>query len=198
MVGAACLVAMSRTGPGTGERAQRASDLRQEERRRRREVAQAAQAQSERRAKVAEEVHWARVRAAMAAVALRKGGRRWRPCAARAVVKAVRVAGGGGTIANGSRAIDEKLGPKMATTAGRKASKSVPGGKGTTYERRYPVCTEEPTRREGATGPERPKRMRPDGAVCYVEGKNGGLGVKRRNVKQDEQTGRPPGRPPEG
>ena len=87
VVGAACLVAMSRTGPGTGERAQRASDLRQEERRRRREVAQAAQAQSERRAKVAEEVHWARVRAAMAAVALRKGGRRWRPCAARAVVK---------------------------------------------------------------------------------------------------------------
>ena len=67
-----------------------------------------------------------------------------------------------------------------------------------TYDRRYPVCTEEPTRREGATGPERPKRMRPDGAVCYVEGKNGGLGVKRRNVKQDEQTGRPPGRPPEG
>ena len=53
-------------------------------------------------------------------------------------------------------------------------------------------------RREGATGPERPKRMRPDGAVCYVEGKNGGLGVKRRNVKQGEQTGRPPGRPPEG
>ena len=50
----------------------------------------------------------------------------------------------------------------------------------------------------GATGPERPKRMRPDGAVCYVEGKNGGLGVKRRNVKQGEQTGRPPGRPPEG
>ena len=44
------------------------------------------------------------------------------------------------------------------------------------YERRYPVCTEEPVRREGATGPERPKRMRPDGAVCYVEveGKNGG------------------------
>ena len=64
-----------------------------------REAAQAAQAQSERRAKVAEEVHWARVRAAMAAVALRKGGRRWRPCAARAVVKAARGAGGGGTIA---------------------------------------------------------------------------------------------------
>ena len=43
--------------------------------RRRREVAQAAQAQSERRAKVAEEVHW-KVRAAMAAVALgvRVGG----------------------------------------------------------------------------------------------------------------------------
>ena len=33
-----------------------------------------------------------------------------------------------------------------------------------------------------ARGPERPKRMRPDGAVCYVEGKHGGLGVKRRNV----------------
>ena len=37
-----------------------------------------------------------------------------------------------------------------------------------TYERSYPVCMEEPARREGATGPERPKRMRPDGAVCYV------------------------------
>ena len=35
-------------------------------------MAQEAQAQSERRARVAEEVHWARVRAAMAAVALRK------------------------------------------------------------------------------------------------------------------------------
>ena len=45
---------------------------------------------------MAEEVHWARVRAAVAAVALRKGGRRWQPCAAR--VQAVRVAGGGGTI----------------------------------------------------------------------------------------------------
>ena len=66
------------------------------------------------------------------------------------------------------------------------------------YDNRYPACTEEPTRREGATGLERPKRMRPDGAVCYVEGRNGGLGVKRRNVKQDEQRGRPPGRPPEG
>ena len=119
---------------------------------------------------------------------------------ARAVVKAVRVAGGGGTIANGSSTIDERnLGPeqwpRMATTAGRKASKSVAGEKSMTYERSYPVCTEEPTRREGATGPERPKRMRPDGAVCYVEGKNGGLGVKRRNVKQDEQTGRPPVEP---
>ena len=70
------------------------------------------------------------------------------------------------------------------------------------YDNRYPACTEEPTRREGATGPERPKRMRPDGAVCYVEGKirckNGGLGVKRRNVQQGAQPGRPPGRPPEG
>ena len=78
---------------------------------------------------MAEEVHWARVRAAMAAVALRKGGRRWRPCAARAVVKAVRVAGGGGTIANGSRTIDEKLGPKMATTAGEMRQKAWQGGK---------------------------------------------------------------------
>ena len=151
---------------------------------------------------MAEEVHWARVRAAMAAVALRKGGRRWRPSAERAVVRAVRVAGGSGTAANESRTIDGKLGPKMVTNwrggGGGKALESVLEGKGTTYERRYPVCTEEPTRREGATGPERPKRMRPDGAVCYVEGKNGGLGVKRRNVKQGEQTGRPPGRPPEG
>ena len=149
---------------------------------------------------MAEEVHWARVRAAMAAVALRKGGKRWRPSAERAVVRAVRVAGGGGTVANGSRVNrDGKLGPKMVTNwrGGGKASESV-RGKGTTYERRYPVCTEEPTRREGATGPERPKRMRPDGAVCYVEGKNGGLGVKRRHVQQGEQPGRPPGRPPEG
>ena len=41
-------------------------------------------------------------------------------------------------------------------------------------------------------------RQLPDGAVCYVEGKNGGLGVKRRHVQQGEQPGRPPGRPPEG
>ena len=43
-----------------------------------------------------------------------------------------------------------------------------------TYINRYPELTEEPTRREGATGPERPKRMRPDGAGCYVEGRHGG------------------------
>ena len=42
---------------------------------------------------------------------------------------------------------------------------SAEGGTGTTYECSYPVCTEEPVRREGATGPERPKRMRPDGAL---------------------------------
>ena len=59
---------------------------------------------------MAEEVHWARVRAAMAAVALRKGGRRWRLNAERAVVRAVRVAGGGGTVAKGSRVIRD--GPK--------------------------------------------------------------------------------------
>ena len=92
--------------------------------------------------------------------------------------------------------IHAKLGPKMVTNwrggGGGKAAKSVE------YGRSYPVRTEEPVRREGATGPERPKRMRPDGAVCYVEGRNGGLGVKRRNVQQGEQPGRPPGRPPEG
>ena len=145
---------------------------------------------------MAEEVHWARVRAAMAAVALRKGGRRWRPSAERAVVRAVRVAGSSGTCANESRTIHAELGPKMVTNwrggGGGKAAKSVE------YGRSYPVRTEEPVRREGATGPERPKRMRPDGAVCYVEGKNGGLGVKRRHVQQGEQPGRPPGRPPEG
>ena len=87
----------------------------------------------------------------MAAVALRKGGRRWRPSAERAVVRAVRVAGGSGTVANESRTIDGKLGPKMVTNSGGgggKASKSV------AYRRSYPVCTEEPVRREGATGPE--------------------------------------------
>ena len=150
---------------------------------------------------MAEEVHWARVRAAMAAVAaLRKGGRRWRPSAVRAVVQAVRMTGGGDTVEKRSRAIDGKLGPKMVTNW-RGGSKSVfvlQGGKCMTYERSYPVRTEEPVRREGATGPERPKRMRPDGAVCYVEGKSGGLGVKRRHVQQGEQPGRPPGRPPEG
>ena len=67
---------------------------------------------------------------------------------------------------------------------GGKAAKSVE------YGRTYPVCTEEPVRREGATGPERPKRMRPDGAVCYVEGKHGRLGVKRKHVQQSEQTSR--------
>ena len=66
-----------------------------------------------------------------------------------------------------SRTIHAELGPKMVTNwqggGGGKAAKSVE------YGRRYPVRTEEPVRREGATGPERPKRMRPDGAVCYVE-----------------------------
>ena len=47
---------------------------------------------------MAEEVHWARVRAAMAAVALRKGGRRWRPSAERAVVRAVRCCGCAGVV----------------------------------------------------------------------------------------------------
>ena len=102
----------------------------------------------------------------------------------------MRVAGGSGTVADESRTIHDKLGPKMVTNwrggGGKKASDSAVEGKGTTYERRYPACTEEPVRREGATGPERPKRMRPDGAVCYVEGKNGGLGVKRRHVQQGE------------
>ena len=61
---------------------------------------------------MAEEVHWARVRAAVAAAALRKGGR------ARAVVQAVRVAGGGGTIGNGSRAFDgQLLGPRWQRPA---------------------------------------------------------------------------------
>ena len=171
VAGAACLVAMSRATTGAAAREARASDLRQEERRRRREAAQAAQEQSERRARVAEEVHWARVRAAMAAVALRKGGRRWRPSAERAVVRAVRAEGDSGTCANESRTIHAKVGPKMVTNwggGGGKAAKSVQ------YGRSYPVCTEEPVRREGATGPERPKRTRPYGAVCYVEGKNGG------------------------
>ena len=194
VAGAACLVAMSRAEPGEAERPQRASDLRQEERRRRREEAQAAQAQSEKEARVSEEVHWARVRAAMAAVALRKGGRRWRPSAARAVVRAERAAGGSGTGVNGSRVIAAMAEPKMVTNSGGGGKAS----KGVAYGRSYPACTEEPVRREGATGPERPKRMRPDGAACYVEGRNGGLGVKRRNVQQGEQPGRPPGRPPEG
>ena len=44
--------------------------------------------------------------------------------------------------------------------------KQLVAAKGVTYARSYPECTEEPTRREGATGPERPKRMRPDGAEC--------------------------------
>ena len=71
---------------------------------------------------MAEEVHWARVRAAVAAAALRKGGR------ARAVVQAVRVAGGGGTIGNGSRAFDgATFGPKMATTPPAKSVKAWRG-----------------------------------------------------------------------
>ena len=140
VAGAACLVAMSRAATGAAARETRASDLRQEERRRRREVAQAAQAQSERRARVAEEVHWARVRAAMAAVALRKGGRRWRPSAERAVVRAERVAGGSGTCANESRTIHAKLGPKMVTNCregeGEKRRKASNMGAATRYVRR--------------------------------------------------------------
>ena len=57
------------------------------------------------------------------------------------------------------------------------------------YERRYPARNIEPEGREGATGPDRPKRKRVDGMACYA---NSGEGMKRRC----DATGRPPGRPP--
>ena len=57
----------------------------------------------------------------------------------------------------------------------------------TAYERQYPERTQEQERR--GEGPDRPKRKRVDGAVCYA---NSGEGSKRRC----DATGRPPGRPP--
>ena len=57
------------------------------------------------------------------------------------------------------------------------------------YERRYPAREVEPERRAEETGPDRPKRKRVDGQVCYA---NSGAGSKRRC----DATGRPPGRPP--
>ena len=57
----------------------------------------------------------------------------------------------------------------------------------TAYERRYPERTQEQERR--GEGPDRPKRKRVDGDVCYA---NSGEGSKRRC----DATGRPPGRPP--
>jgi len=56
----------------------------------------------------------------------------------------------------------------------------------TAYERRYPERTQEQERR--GEGPDRPKRKRVDGDVCYA---NSGEGSKRRC----DATGRPPGRP---
>ena len=55
------------------------------------------------------------------------------------------------------------------------------------YERQYPERTQDQARR--GEGPDRPKRKRVDGAVCYA---NSGEGAKRRC----DATGRPPGRPP--
>ena len=55
------------------------------------------------------------------------------------------------------------------------------------YERPYPERTTEQERR--GEGPDRPKRKRVDGNVCYA---NSGEGSKRRC----DATGRPPGRPP--
>ena len=104
---------------------------------------------------------------------------------------------GSSSVPGGSRLLDGTIGQGLVTQGRGGGGTSGSGGRGV-YERRYPDRTEEPVRRDGATGPERPKRMRPDGAACYVEGRNGGLGVKRRNVQQGEQPGRPPGRPPEG
>ena len=57
------------------------------------------------------------------------------------------------------------------------------------YARRYPAREVEPERRAEATGPDRPKRKRVDGQMCYA---NSGEGSKRRC----DATGRPPGRPP--
>ena len=57
------------------------------------------------------------------------------------------------------------------------------------YERQYPGRTQEQEKR--GEGPDRPKRKRVDGSVCYA---NSGEGSKRRC----DATGRPPGRPPGG
>ena len=57
------------------------------------------------------------------------------------------------------------------------------------YERQYPGRTQEQEKR--GEGPDRPKRKRVDGSMCYA---NSGEGSKRRC----DATGRPPGRPPGG
>ena len=71
---------------------------------------------------------------------------------------------------------------ETSTTANKKSKTD-----GMAYERQYPERTQEQERR--GDGPDRPKRKRVDGSVCYA---NSGEGSKRRC----DATGRPPGRPP--
>ena len=101
--------------------------------------------------------------------------------------------GGGGHLAGSKRAASTRDACDRSTgTVGGGINARINTGKksktdDTAYERRYPERTQEQERR--GEGPDRPKRKRVDGGVCYA---NSGEGSKRRC----DATGRPPGRPP--
>ena len=156
--------------------------------RKRKDAAGAAQL-----AAVTEAVWWAKTRAAMCGV-LRRVARK-------------RAKRGGGARDGGAGSSGEHLaGGKRDATARDASDRSEQanlqeagtlGQKGgvnrkaprVEYERRYPAREVEPDRRAEETGPDRPKRKRVDGQVCYA---NSGEG----SIRRCDATGRPPGRPP--
>ena len=93
--------------------------------------------------------------------------------------------------AAGGSATASKVSRRGPAVAGIQQSKPEQVNRGkqrkVEYERPYPERTTEQERR--GEGPDRPKRKRVDGNVCYA---NSGEGSKRRC----DATGRPPGRPP--
>ena len=139
------------------------------------------------------QVWWAKTRAAVCGVlrrvmrkrARREGGERGGGAS-----------GSGGHLAGSKRAASTRDACDRSTLtdglAGGGINARINTGKksktdDTAYERRYPERTQEQERR--GEGPDRPKRKRVDGSVCYA---NSGEGSKRRC----DATGRPPGRPP--
>jgi len=176
----------------------RPADLRRRRAQERQREAEERRAHSDKKEKAARQVQWALVRAVMCGVLHRTWQKQRRKR---------RAVGAAGMSAPGRQRGDEGMKGDDAAYSGPPLSGDPFLGRPLTlpkagvhrctksarleiYEKMYPPTQEEPTRREGATGPERPQRKRPSGQQCYA---NGGEGAKRR---RKAETGMPEGRPP--